>query len=335
MTLSILLRVFAVAGLAVSTAAAQSIVSARSGAIHHIQGDVYLDGEAVEMEFAKFPNMVEGSVLETGRGRAEILLTPGVILRLAENSSVKMLSNQLNDTQIEFLTGSALVEAMELLDGNKIAFRVNDAVVNLDKAGLYRIDDDPPQLRVYDGKAWVYKDDEKLKAKKGRVVELGTFLAASKFDAKQDDELYRWSSRRSGYLAMANLSAARSLDRWGTSWSRSGWLWNPYFGMFTFVPGYGAFSSPFGYSFWSPARVYMVYNPPRVYSGGGGGGGMSSGGGVYSPRHGYVVTGSRGVSSGASSSSSGGGAAASSGGVSRGGGASVGRGGSSGGGRGR
>ena len=34
---------------------------------------------------------------------------------------------------------------------------------------------------------------------------------AENFDAKADDELYRWSDRRSGYLAKANVSSANSL----------------------------------------------------------------------------------------------------------------------------
>jgi hypothetical protein len=333
-------RILLIALLVVSTAAGQSIISARSGAIHHVQGTALIDGEPVTLEFAKFPNMKQGSVLETEMGRAEVLLTPGVIFRMAENSSVRMINNRLSDTQLEFLSGSALIEAMELLEGNKIAIHVNNAVVNLEKEGLYRIDGNPPQLRVYKGRARVFKDDQELVAKKGRVVELGTFLAAAKFDAKQDDELYRWSSRRSGYLAMANISSARSLDRYGVPWRMSGWRWNPYFGMFTYVPSFGRFASPFGYSYWSPGLVYAVYAPPRQ-SIGGGGGGMGSSRGTYSARHGYAVTNSRTSSSGRSSApviSGGGGSSASSassGSTSRGSSGSVGRGGSAGGGRGR
>ncbi len=313
---------------AAAVASAQSIVSARAGAVHHVEGDALLDGEPVVMEFAKFPQMKEGSVLETKLGRAEILLTPGVVLRLAENSAIKMISNRLTDTRVEFLHGSALIEAVELLKDNSVTFTAGNAVIHFEREGLYRLDSDPLQLRVYKGKARVFKDDEVLVAKKGKVVELGTFLAATKFDPKQNDTLYRWSARRSSYMAMANLSAARYMDRWGVAWHESGWSWNPYFGLFTFVPAGGIYYSPFGYSFWSPSQVYLVYSPPRPVFGGG-----SGRGGVFSPHHGYVVVGSRGVSvsgTGASGGSGGGAAAVSTGG-SRGGGGAVGRGGAGGG----
>ena len=85
-------------------------------------------------------------------------------------------------------------------------------------------------------------------------------------------------------------------------WDRPGWRWNPYFGMFTFVPSRGVFSSPFGYRFWSPALVYVLYQPPRqAFSSGGGWG--RGGSGVYSASHGYVVVGSRSAPSAGSVSS--------------------------------
>jgi hypothetical protein len=323
----------ALAGLTGGIAAAQSIVSARAGAVHHIEGTVLLDGKEVVREESKFPQMAEGSVLETELGRAEILLTPGVVLRLAERSAIKLVSSKLTDTRVDFMRGAALVEAMEILEDNTVTLFAGESTIQLQKEGLYRLDGDPLQLRVYDGKAQVARDGQQLEVKKGRIVELGAFLAATKFDPKQDDALYRWSSRRSGYMAMANLSAARSMDRWGVPWSMSGWRWNPYFGLFTFVPAYGFLSSPFGYDFYSPGVVYMVYAPPRRVDSGGGWGG----GGGYSPHYGYVVTGSRGASTGSvgGGAAVSGGAAASAGSVGRGGGDTVGRGGAAGGGRGR
>jgi len=283
-------------------AAGQQIVSARSGAIHHIEGKVLMDDEPVVAQFGKFPQLKENSVLRTELGRAEMLLTPGVIVRLAEDSAVRMVNSRLTDTRVEFLKGSAMVEAMEILKDNAVTFTFQNATIALEKAGLYRLDSDPPVLRVYKGKARIRRDDQVIEAKGGRLVELGAFLVATKFDTKQGGPLYRWSSRRSGYLAMANVSAARSIYNWGLGWDRPGWRWNPYFGMFTFVPSRGVFSSPFGYRFWSPARVYVLYQPPRqAFSSGGGWG--RGGSGVYSASHGYVVVGSRSAPSAGSVSS--------------------------------
>src|SRR5579863_8699003 len=72
-------------------ARAQSVISAHSGVIHYVEGDVTIDGSAVHPKFAEFPDVKSGQVLATEEGRVEVLLTPGVFLRLSENSSVRML----------------------------------------------------------------------------------------------------------------------------------------------------------------------------------------------------------------------------------------------------
>src|SRR6185295_11157481 len=105
-------------------AGAQSVISAHSGTIHYIEGDVTIDGNGLHPKFAEFPEVKSGQVLATDEGRAEVLLTPGVFLRLAEKSSVRMLSNALADTRIAVIFGSVLIEAGELLPGNAVSFEV-------------------------------------------------------------------------------------------------------------------------------------------------------------------------------------------------------------------
>src|ERR1700674_3851376 len=72
----------------------QSAISAHSGMIHYVEGKVLLEGQPVDPKFGEFPEVKNDQVLETEEGRAEVLLTPGVFLRVAENSSFKMLSNR-------------------------------------------------------------------------------------------------------------------------------------------------------------------------------------------------------------------------------------------------
>src|ERR1700692_3796330 len=103
-------------------ARAQSVISAHSGVIHYVEGDVTIDGTAIHPKFAEFPDVKPGQSLATGEGRVELLLTPGVFLRLTDNSSVRMISNALPDTRLEVVTGSALIEVGELLEHNAIAF---------------------------------------------------------------------------------------------------------------------------------------------------------------------------------------------------------------------
>lgn len=135
-----------------ASAWAQSVISAHSGVIQYTEGQVKLDGQTVQMKASEFPDVKTGQTLAAEDGRAEILLTPGVFLRIAENSSFKMVSNKLSDTRIEMLNGSAMFEVGELLQDNAITVMFKGTQIELTKKGLYRIDADPGRLRVYDGK---------------------------------------------------------------------------------------------------------------------------------------------------------------------------------------
>jgi hypothetical protein len=298
----------------------QSVISAHSGVIHYVEGRVLLAGAPVEPKFGQFPEVKNGQELETREGRAEILLTPGVFLRLGENSSVRMISNRLTDTKVEVLTGAALVECAEVLKDNAISLQFGDAEMLLLKHGLYRVDAEPARFRVFDGEAVVRNGSGQVTLKRGHETMLNGVLAANKFDPKEGDELYRWASRRSEYLSVANVSAANTLRSSGAGWSTGGWQFNPWFGMYTFVPYSGIAYSPFGYGFWSPGAVYYYY-PNYVSGGGGGGGSRGSGGRVFdsgSNAGGFSSTGRSGssgaFSGGAGRGSSGGGAVSHSGG---------------------
>jgi hypothetical protein len=265
-----------------SAAWAQQVISAHSGVIHFVEGTVTLDGQPVQPKFAEFPDVKNGQTLAAEDGRAEVLLTPGVILRIAENSSFQMVSNSRSDTRLSILTGSAIVEVGELLASNAITVLYNDAHMELVKKGLYRIDSDPGKFRVYDGEARVTAGNQTLLARKGREVLLGAVLDMNAFDVKDTDAFMRWAARRSEYLAQANVSSARSASSLGYAGSSYGsgygygsgmmgmgsnWAYNPWYGMFTFMPyGNGMYYSPFGYPFYSPTNIgYFV--PSTGYSG--------------------------------------------------------------------
>ena len=250
-----------VAAVCIATAYAQSVISAHSGTIHYIEGRVLIGDKPVQLKPGEFPDLKDNSVLKTEEGRAEILLTPGVFLRIGENGAVRMLSNRLSNTRVELLSGEAVLECAELLKDNAVTIVYKDASVAVAKAGLYRFDTSPARLRVYEGEAEVTAPSGHLTLKKGRETMLDGALMAVKFDAKVGDELMRWASRRASYVAAANVASAHSMN--GGSYyvpSYGMWSWNPWFGMFTFMPGSGILWSPFGYPFWSP-YAFASYFP--------------------------------------------------------------------------
>ncbi len=61
-----------------------------------------------------------GQVLRTDIGKAEVLLTPGVFLRLGDHSAVKMISPDLTRTQVEVVQGRVAVEVDEIHPQNNL-----------------------------------------------------------------------------------------------------------------------------------------------------------------------------------------------------------------------
>lgn len=256
----------------------QSVLSVHSGVVHYVDGDAFIGDKAVDLKFGQFPNIPEGQNFRTEAGRAEILLTPGSFLRLAENSEIRMVSTHLSDTRVELLKGEIALESVDstkdsasaMAKGNNVTIIYKGTSTSLVKAGLYQFTADPARVRVYEGEAAVKAGNDQIVLKKGKETGLNDALLADKFDAKVGDELIRWSSRRSGYLAMANVNAARSLSSdtslWngymGSGYGLGGWAFNPLFGMYSYVPYGGIGFSPFGYSFYSP---YSVFNSPFGY----------------------------------------------------------------------
>ena len=106
--------IFSAIVLSASAASAvygQFVISAHSGLIHYVEGRALLDSKPVEVKIATFPEMKENMELRTEDGRAEVLLNPGAFLRLGENSAVRMVSNKLSDSRMEFISGSIVIEA--------------------------------------------------------------------------------------------------------------------------------------------------------------------------------------------------------------------------------
>ena len=248
----------------------QQVVGVKSGVIHYVEGDVFASDQKIETKLgAKFAELKENQVLRSEEGRAEVLLNPGVFLRVAETSEIRMISNKLSDTRVELLSGSVLVEVSELGDGNATSFFFKDHQIIFRKTSLVRIDADPPTVKVYQGEASVTFNGQMSVLKTGKSLSLDGNMQVAKFDVKEGDAFYRWGSRRASYVAMANVSTARSLLNSGYAMQNSGWFYNPYYGFATFIPMNGMYRNPWGYNYYSPGRVYRYYSN---YAQGGGGG---------------------------------------------------------------
>jgi hypothetical protein len=260
----------------------QTMISAKSGTVNYIEGTALIDEKPIEVKYSQFPQLNNNSVLRTtDEGRVEVLLADGIFLRLGEGSAVRMLSNRLSETRLELLSGSALIEWADQDKHEPLTFVVKDAQVTLLKRGVYRLDAaSPAGIRVYDGEARVTRDGQSAEVKRAKMLALEGVAVPEKFDNKTGDALFRWARRRAEYLSYANINAAKNAASSGM-FAGSGWVYNPWFGMFTWMPGAGFYNSFWGYRYFSPYTVYQVYYP-QTYTGTNSGGSTSNRHPVYS-----------------------------------------------------
>jgi hypothetical protein len=247
---SVLLGMFAAAIPALAA------IPARPGTLNYVEGSVTVDGREVGRSAVGSTDILPGSVLRTGNGKAEVLLAPGVFFRLGSNSEARLVSASLIDTKVALERGTAMLEAARLEDENKIQVSNQGFTTTLKDEGIYRFDAERPSVAVFDGKAEVREGDEKVELKKGKaVVDGAAVLKAEKFDrdeVKKTDELYQWSSVRSKYLSEASASAAQSILASRSRWYGPGWYWNPWMRTYSWLPARGFYRSPFGFGYYSP-----------------------------------------------------------------------------------
>ncbi|HJT88619.1 MAG TPA: FecR domain-containing protein [Bryobacteraceae bacterium] len=291
------LRAAVLVGLGALLAMADTPQLGRPGALNYVEGTVSLNGRTVGPKAVGTLDLDPGQVLETGNGRAEILLTPGVFLRLGDQSALKMISPSLTDTTVELQRGEALVEVDQVRKENHLDVVDHGVNTTLVKKGIYSFDASQPSVKVYDGKAVVAVDDRQIEVKKGKELPLiaQAALKPEKFDRNNEDSLYAWSKLRSEYMAEANAASAQTIIAENPGWYYgTGWYWNPWFDSWAFVPGAGYIYNPFGFGFYSPG--YFYYAPPVYYHGFGGYRGFHGGryyGGFQGLHGGFRGTGGR------------------------------------------
>src|SRR5262249_8105086 len=187
---------------------ARAVMPASPGVINYVEGNVLLDGQPITAKQIGSVQIGQNQILETTQGRAEVLLTPGVFLRIGANSAVRLIAAGLTDTRVEMLQGKALVEADDLHKGNHIRIMVAGAVTTLEKDGIYEFDTDSALVSVYEGKAIVQKGNNIATVEKGKQAFLTGPVVVAKFKRKYKDDLYKWSSLRSKYLTEASIAYA-------------------------------------------------------------------------------------------------------------------------------
>jgi hypothetical protein len=259
----------------------QSANQARPGTLNYVEGQASIDGRQVSPQSVGSTELQPGQYLATADGKAEILLTPGVFLRLDNNSTVKMIKPDLTHTEVSLERGRASVEADQLLPQNLILIDQKNGQTQLLKNGLYEFNAENNMVRTFDGKAAVFPGNDMQSDVKPIDVKGGHQFALNGEPAKpqgfdknhSQDDLYKWSSLRSQYLGEANVDLAAQYAGYGGAFN-PGWYWDSSLYAYDWLPGgWDPFFSPFGFGFYSPYYLY--------------GGGFVYGRGFYGRGYGY------------------------------------------------
>jgi len=254
----LVLGIIAASGVSIG---AQSVISTHSGVINFFEGAVYLNDQPLELHVGRFPTMPVGAELRTAQGRAEVLLTPGVFIRLDERSSVRMVSNDLSDTQVELRNGSAVVDSAEPTPSTSVTLIHKDWRVHFLENGTYRIDTKPPRLRVTRGYAEVRvgADGDAVPVWAGNDLVFANLTAPEPSSGGSTDALDDWSKGRSQSISADN-AITQHIDEDSASQSLSivdSFTYFPFLGLPALgVVGPRAYTPP---SFYQPGfnSIYM------------------------------------------------------------------------------
>ena len=84
---------------------------ARPGTVNYIEGQVDVNGAPLSAKQDGQTTLQMNQSLDTQVGKAEILLSPGVFLRVGNHSEIRMVSDELVNPTVELVHGEAMIEA--------------------------------------------------------------------------------------------------------------------------------------------------------------------------------------------------------------------------------
>ena len=210
---------------------AQTSRTALPGTVNYVEGQASINGNPLNTKQDGNTQLEPNQTLSTGNGKVEMLLSPGVFVRAGNNSEIRMVSTGLVDPTIEVVRGEVMIEVDQKPKDARIDVLEHGATASIVKYGLYRFNGDQGRIEVIDGQLQVTENGKTKEFGKGNAVVInGEPLKTIRFDRNAEDDLYRWSSVRSAYLAEANAVNGTEHLQWATVriWG-AGWYWNPWY----------------------------------------------------------------------------------------------------------
>jgi hypothetical protein len=203
-----------------------------------------------------------------------------------------MVANELSDTRVELLAGSAIVDSAEPSSGTSVTLIYRNWSVRFLEPGVYRIDSDPPRLWVLQGKAEVVAGSNEGAVSVGRGMDMpfAPVLVPERSSDEPRDAFSTWAEGRQQSISADNTIAANIQDPASMSISTSGPesftyfpvlglpalgpnLSRPYGSLDLYQPGFNSIYLP-GYTYLPlflgvgprrfPTPLYLPHVPPHA-----------------------------------------------------------------------
>lgn len=205
-----------------------------------------------------------GSLRTTGNSRAELLLTPGTYLRVAENSEIEVMETAYTEMRFRVVRGTVIIESASLNPRiHSLTLAAPSGDLHVQSRGLYRLDVLPgqkPAVSVYKGRVlWTGAGGRKTRLKSGRRWILGNSSSSLEPGSSGLDKNYRkdplnlWSRLRARELVQVNAGlslASRDSAYPGFGYqNKGGWVLSSKSQWFTYVPFDSSPRSPYGFHY--------------------------------------------------------------------------------------
>jgi hypothetical protein len=203
---------------------------------------------------------------------AEILLSPGSVLRLGTASELTLETAGTPGVRARLRRGEALLEV--LATSAVLTMEQNGVTAMVRNPGVYEFNQKRSVIAVYAGEARLNKDGQRLVANAGFGVGTRHFRV---FQTSPDrgNALFSWSRSRSEQLSSESRSSAQ--ENTGAARPRGPqWHWDPWSASYTFLSASGFVTGPFGWPYFSsgyaPDSIPVhrgdswLYGPPVLSS---------------------------------------------------------------------
>ena len=242
---------------------AQSTNGAVPGSLNFVQGQANIDGRPIQTNTdstGKLRQLHAGETLATANGSADILLAPGALLRIGNDSTVRMVAEDANRSEVRLEQGIANVSVNVVRHDDLLLVDLQNGQTQVLSRGLYTFNTATDTVRVFNGEADIFpgadtsSNIKPVKLKEGHELILGGDRAKpASFDREfADNDLLSWTGPKESQAALADATVMHNAN----GYSSAGY----YPGGYGFYGGPYAFANPYiGYGYpygWGPYGFY-------------------------------------------------------------------------------